>query len=174
MKKTNTKRNLLRVGGVFALMALWVLLPFVLNGKIVSADELSDTRIQASLSGAAINGVTPAGFSEYKIDNSDSSRRRLDVQATSVNLAAGTVLQIFVNNSLVNQMSVDGFGNASISLDTTNGQSVPVINNGNPIQIRNNGNAHLDRFVRNGKSDSVAVRFAVRFAECVAKWFAVG
>ena len=92
MKKTNTKRNLLRIGGVFALMALWVLLPFMLNGKIVSADELSDTRIQASLSGAPINGTTPAGFSEYRID--DNNRRRLDVQATSVNLAAGTVLQI--------------------------------------------------------------------------------
>ena len=132
---------MLRIGSVFALMALWVLLPFVLNGKIVSADELRDTRIQASLSGAPINGVTPAGFSEYRID--DENRRKLDVQATSVNLAAGTVLDVFVNNASVGQMGVDGFGNAFISLDTNNGQNVPFINNGNPIQVRQNGNAIL-------------------------------
>ena len=141
MKDKNTKRNLLRVGGVFALMALWVLLPFVLNEKIVSADELGDTRIQASLSGAPINGVTPAGFTEYRID--DQNRRKLDVQATSVNLTAGTVLQVFVNNALVGQMGVDGFGNAFMSLDSNNGQNVPFINNGNPIDVRNGGNVIL-------------------------------
>ena len=145
MKDKNIKRNLLRIGSIFALMALWVLLPFVLNGKIVSAsdDFFSDTRHQASLSGAPINGVTPAGFSEYRIDNSDSSQRRLDVQATSVNLAAGTVLQVSVNNAPVNQMTVDGFGNAFLNLDTNNGQNVPFINVGNPIQVTQNGNVIL-------------------------------
>lgn len=144
MKDTNTKRNLLRVASVLTLMGVWVLLPFILNGKIVSAAGFfSDTRIQASLTGAPINGVTPSGFSEYRVDNNDSSRRRLDVQATSVNLAAGTILEIFVNNALVGQMGVDGFGNAFFSIDTNNGQNVPVINNGNPIDVRNNGNIIL-------------------------------
>ena len=64
---------------------------------------LSDTRIQASLTGAPINGVTPSGFSEHRLD--DNGRRRLNVQATSVNLAAGTMLDIFVNNALVGQMT---------------------------------------------------------------------
>jgi hypothetical protein len=111
------------------------MIPFILNDKAVSADELSDTRIQASLSGAPVNGVTPAGFSEWRLD--DSGRRRLDVQASSVNLPAGTVLTIFVNNAVVGQMSVNSFSGAFFSIDTNNGQTVPTVNFGNAIQINN-------------------------------------
>ena len=92
MKKTAQNKNMFRIVAVLLLAALWVMIPFILNDKTVSADTLSDTRIQASLSGAPVNGVTPAGFSEWRLD--DSGRRRLDVQASSVNLPAGTVLTI--------------------------------------------------------------------------------
>jgi hypothetical protein len=142
MKQTAKNRNLFKVGAVLLLMALWVVIPFALNDAKVSAEEmLSDTRIQASLTGAPINGVNPTGFSEHRLD--DGGRRRLDVRANSVNLPAGTVLQIFVNNALVGQMSVDGFSNAFLSIDTNNGQTVPVVNFGNPIEVRQNGAAIL-------------------------------
>src|SRR5215203_3782721 len=115
MKQTAKNKNMFRIVAVLLLAAFWVMIPFILNDKTVSADELSDTRIQASLSGAPVNGVTPAGFSEWRLD--DSGRRRLDVQASSVNLAAGTVLSIVVNNAPVGQMGVDGFGNAFFRID---------------------------------------------------------
>jgi hypothetical protein len=143
MKQTAKNRNLFKVGAVLLLVALWVVIPFALNDAKVSAEEMmfSDTRIQASLTGAPINGVTPTGFSEHRLD--DSGRRRLSVQANSLNLAAGTVLEIFINDALVGQMSVDGFSNAFLSIDTNNGQNVPVVNFGNPIQVRQNGTAIL-------------------------------
>ncbi|HEY0426231.1 MAG TPA: FG-GAP-like repeat-containing protein [Pyrinomonadaceae bacterium] len=142
MKQTAKNRNLFKVGAVLLLAALWVVIPFALNGSKASAEEMiSDTRTQASLTGAPINDVTPAGFSEHRLD--DSGRRRLTVQASSVNLAAGTALEVYINNALVGQMSVDGFSNASLSLDTNNGQTVPVVNFGNPIEVRQNGAAIL-------------------------------
>ena len=135
MKQTAKKKNLFRITAVLLLAAFWVMIPFILNDKTVSADELSDTRIQASLSGGAINGVTPAGFSEWRLD--DSGRRRLDVQASSVNLPQGTVLTIVVNNAVVGQMSVNAFSGAAFSIDSNNGQTVPTVNFGNPIQVNN-------------------------------------
>ena len=141
MKRTAKNKNLFRIFAVLLLAALWVTIPFILNDKTVSADELSDTRIQASLTGGAIGGVTPAGFSEWRLD--DSGRRRLDVQASSVNLPSGTVLTIVANNAAVGQMTVNSLGGAFFSIDTNNGQTVPVINFGNPIQVNNGADAIL-------------------------------
>ncbi len=142
MKQTAKNRNLFKVGAVLLLAALWVVIPFALSDSKVEAEEmLSDTRIQASLTGAPINGVAPAGFSEHRLD--DSGRRRLSVQANSVNLAQGTVLEVVINNAPVGQMTVDGFSNAFLNIDTNNGQNVPVVNFGNPIEVRQNGAAIL-------------------------------
>jgi len=141
MKKTATNKHLFRIVAALLLAAFWVMIPFILNDKKVSADELSDTRIQATLSGSPINNVTPAGFSEWRLD--DSGRRRLSVQATSVNLPAGTILSIAVNNAAIGQASVDSLGNAFFGIDTANGQQVPVVNFGNPIQVSNGGAAVL-------------------------------
>src|SRR5215204_482997 len=106
MKQTAKNKNLFRIVAVLLLTAFWIMIPFILNDKTVSADELSDTRIQASLTGAPIGGVAPAGFSEFRLD--DSGRRRLEVQVSSVNLPAGTVLEVIINNAPVGQMSVNG------------------------------------------------------------------
>ena len=141
MKQTAKNKNLFRIFAVLLLAALWVTIPFILNDKTVSADELSDTRIQASLSGGATGGVIPAGFSEWRLD--DSGRRRLEVQASSVNLPNGTVLTIVINNAAVGQMTVNSFGGAFFSVDTNNGQTVPVINFGNPIQVNDGATAIL-------------------------------
>ena len=141
MKQQIKNRNLFKVGAILLLTVMWVITPFILNGISVEADELSETRIQASLAGAPINGVTPAGFSEYRVD--DQGRRRLSVQGNSINLAAGTSLGIYINNALVGQMGVDGFNNAFFSIDTNNGQTVPVINAGNPIEVRQGSTAIL-------------------------------
>ena len=124
------------------LVALWVVIPFALNDAKVSAEEMmSDTRIQASLTGAPIGGVAPAGFSEHRLD--DSGRRRLTVQASSVSLPAGTSLEVFINDALVGQMNVDGLSSAFLSLDSANGQNVPAVNFGNSIEVRQNGAAIL-------------------------------
>src|SRR5687768_14508689 len=87
---------------VVALLAAWVSIPF-LTAK-TSADALSDTRIGATLTGAAIGGVTPSGFAEHRLD--DQGRRRLKADGSSINLPAGTVLQISVNGTVIGQAGV--------------------------------------------------------------------
>lgn len=141
MKETAINRNVLRIGAVLCLVAMWVVLPFALGDKTVSADELSETRIGATLTGAPIGGVTPAGFSEFRLD--DQGRRRLRVEGSSINLAQGTSLQIVVNNAAVGNTSVSGFGTIFFDIDSGNGQNVPVINVGNPIQVLNGGTVVL-------------------------------
>ena len=134
MKTTAKNRNLLKIGAVVMLAFVWAIIPFAMNGSIVEADGDSDIRISASLSGAAINGVTPSGFAEHRFDPGDSgTRRRLKVEAFTVNLPSGTVLDVRVNNALVMQMVVNGFGYAASEIDTNDGQTVPSVSNGMPI-----------------------------------------
>ena len=136
MKQVGTKkRSRLKNAWVLLFALAWVILPFALNKTVVQADDLSDIRIQASLTGPAINGVTPGGFAEHRTD--DSGRRRLDVQASSVNLPQGTVLNVVLNNAVVGQMTVNQFSGAFLSLDTNNGQNVPPAGNGNQVAVLN-------------------------------------
>jgi hypothetical protein len=137
MKQEGTKKRnrLLRNAWVLLFALAWVVLPFALSKTVVQADDLSDTRIRASLSGPAINGVTPSGFAEHRTD--DDNRRRLEVQASSVNLPQGTVLNVVLNNAVVGQMTVNQFNGAFLSIDTNNGQNVPPASNGNPIAVMN-------------------------------------
>jgi hypothetical protein len=111
-------------------LALWMTSP---NASDASAWEpLSDeTRYYAVMSGAAIGGTTPQGLVEYR---DTGSRRRLFINASSVNLAAGTSLSVRVNGATVGSMSVDSFANAALSLDTNNGNSVPVVAVGNTAE----------------------------------------
>jgi hypothetical protein len=136
MKKTTTNRNFLRIGAVLVLTAFWVMLPFMMNGSTVEADGDSDVRIRASLSGAAIGGVSPSGFAEHRFEPDDSGeRRRLEVQLSSVNLPNGTLLDIYVSNAFVGRIVINnGFG--FVEFDTNNGQSVPNASNGTPIAVR--------------------------------------
>src|SRR5215213_6339833 len=138
MKQEGTKkRSRLKNAWVLMFALAWVILPFALNKTVVQADELmlSDIRIQASLTGPAIGGVTPGGFAEHRTD--DSGRRRLDVQASSVNLPQGTVLNVVLNNAVVGQMTVNQFSGAFLSLDSNNGQNVPPASNGNTVAVMN-------------------------------------
>src|SRR5215204_3780373 len=143
MKKTKGNRSLLRFGAVFALVALWVVTPFALRDQSVSAEEmLTDVlRIGASLTGPSINGVTPAGFADYRVD--DQGRRRLEIQGQSINLAAGTVLTISVNNTVVGQGGVSQFQTLFFEIETNNGGTVPVISAGMPVQLSNGANVVL-------------------------------
>ena len=133
MNKTAKNRRLLKIGTVLMLAFAWAIVPFVMNDSIVEADNDSDIRTGATLTGTAIGGVTPSGFAEHRLD--DSSRRRLTVQAFLVNLASGTLLDIYVNNQIIGQITVNN-GSGFFDIDTNNGQSVPSVSIGNPIMLR--------------------------------------
>lgn len=144
MKQEGTrKRSRLKNAWVLMFALAWVILPFALNKTVVQADELmlsDDIRIRASLTGPAINGVTPSGFAEHRTEEDDDlsgGRRRLDVDIFSVNLPAGTILNVVLNNAVVGQVALDGNGNAFFRRDTNDGQTVPPASNGNPIAVTN-------------------------------------
>jgi hypothetical protein len=140
MKREGTKkRRPLRNAWVLLFALAWVILPFALNKTVVQADDLSDEiRIRASLTGPAINGITPSGFAEHRTETGLSDGRvRLDVDVFSVNLPAGTVLNVVLNNAVIGQVTLDGFGNAFFRRDTNDGQTVPPASNGNPIAVMN-------------------------------------
>ena len=114
--------------------------------------------INASLSGAAINGVVPGGIAEYRIDS--DGRRKLEITTSSINLAAGTLLNVTVNGAAVGQMTVNGFGGASLNLETNNGQNVPFINNGDSIRVNQNGNVVLTGIFGHCDGNAFTLRLA--------------
>src|SRR5688572_8116595 len=142
MKQNKGNRNSVRIGAVLALIAIWVAAPFALGDRAASAEEVvSDTRIGATLTGAPIGGVTPAGFAEWRQD--DQGRRRLDVEGNSINLPTGNVMTISVNKAVLGQTSVSQFGTIFFRRDTNDGQNVPVITAGTPIQVSSAAGAVL-------------------------------
>ena len=145
MKESNRIPNFLRFGALLVLVALWVIVPFAIGDRTASAEEmapLSDViRIGATLTGAPINGVTPAGFAEYRVD--DQNRRRLDIDGFSINLPGGTILDVSINNAVIGQASVGSCGALSFRRRTDDGQPVPIITAGSPVQILNAGSVIL-------------------------------
>jgi len=138
MKQSKGNRNLARFGALLVLVALWVVIPFVIGDRTASAESmiLSDViRIGATLTGAPINGVTPQGFGDYRVD--DQNRRRLDVDGSSINLPSGTVVTVSINNAVIGTASVSSCGTFFFTRRTDDGQQVPVITSGMPVQVLN-------------------------------------
>ena len=137
MKQSKENRNLLRFGALLVVVALWVIIPFAIGDRTASAEEMlsDDIRIGATLTGAPIGGVSPTGFAEYRVD--DQNRRRLDVDGFSINLPAGTVLTVSINNAVIGQTAVSTCSSFFFRRRTDDGQQVPVITSGMPVQVSN-------------------------------------
>ena len=137
MKYTKGNRNFVRFGALLVLVALWVVAPFAIGDRTASAEEMlsDDIRLSANLIGDPIDGVTPAGFGDYRVD--DQNRRRLDVTGSSVNLPAGTVLTVTINNAVLGDTTVSTCGSFLFRRRTEDGQPVPVITSGMPVQVSN-------------------------------------
>src|SRR5688572_27031974 len=125
MKQKNANRNLIRFGALLALVAMWVIIPFAIGDRAASAEEMmsDDIRIGVTLTGEPINGVSPAGNGEYRVD--DQNRRRFEIDGWSINLPAGTVLTISANNAVVGQTSLGSCGALSFRRRTDDGQQGP-------------------------------------------------
>jgi hypothetical protein len=143
MKQTKGNRKIVRLGAVVALIAMWVVIPFAIADRTASAEELlSDVIVlRATLTGAPIGGMAPAGFAEYSVD--DQNRRRLDVEGFSINLPAGTLVTVSINNAVIGDASVSSCSTFLFRRRTDDGQQVPVITAGMPVQVLSGGNVVL-------------------------------
>src|SRR5947209_6098599 len=107
----------------------------VLSAANAAADQSGsqDTRIVAALSGAAIGGVTPKGEAEFR--QRADGRRSLEVEVEHVNLPAGTVLGVLVDNQMIGTITLGAFQSGQIELETENGQTFPLINSRTRIVV---------------------------------------
>lgn len=116
---------------------IWAAVPaYYLQGTHASSTMLNDDeiRIESSLSGTSINGVTPWGYARYK-NRTDRFDRELEIEVFSVNRPAGTILRFAVNNALLGQVGLNSSGYARLRLRTDDGQAVPVVNFNDTITV---------------------------------------
>jgi hypothetical protein len=101
----------------------------------------SETIITAALSGAGIGGQTPHGTATFR--QKDDGTRKLEVEVEDVNLPAGTVLNVSVNNQNIGTITLDALRAGRIELETERGQTVPSISNGASVAVKNQSGASV-------------------------------
>jgi hypothetical protein len=88
--------------------------------------NVTPSEIEADLTGAAINGLTPKGEAEFEIE--PDGNREFKVRVENVNLPAGTVLRVFVDDVFIgNIMLRPGLERSELVRKTEDGQSVPQV-----------------------------------------------
>jgi hypothetical protein len=91
-------------------------------------------KLQAALSGTPINNVSPFGIAEYKLES--DNLRKFELEIFSVNLPAGTNLDVYVNNNLIGQIRVNSSQTGELELRSDRQQNTPTIHAGDVITIR--------------------------------------
>lgn len=123
-----------------ALLVLVSCLALALVSVKVSADN-SDVITKASLSGPAINGVTPKGVAVER--TSADGRQKFEVEVEDVNLPAGTLLDVLVNGNIVGSLTVNAFREGELELESEHGQVIPVIAAGTMVVVRTRAGATI-------------------------------
>jgi hypothetical protein len=98
-------------------------------------------RLETTLHGPAIHRIRPEGNGEFRFDN--SNRLRLKVEVENVDLPNGTVLTFAIEHAgtstNVGKIILSDNGEAELDLDTQNGQPVPIVHSGDMVTVSNNG-----------------------------------
>ncbi len=100
----------------------------------------NEVRLRTNLSGGAINGKTPSGHADFRMETS-RNRSRLNVEVQDVNLAAGTMLQVVITHGGVpanaGSITLNGFGAGELELNSQDGDTVPAIVKGDVVAVMN-------------------------------------
>jgi hypothetical protein len=104
-------------------------------------DQKNEVRMRTRLAGAAIQGKTPEGNADFRSDS--RSRTRLNVEVEDVNLAAGTVLTVVVQDgttkTTVGTIKLSSFGGGELELNSDDGEAVPAVKKGDMVTVSNAG-----------------------------------
>ncbi|MGH9871875.1 MAG: DUF4214 domain-containing protein [Pyrinomonadaceae bacterium] len=84
-----------------------------------------EIRLESRLAGAAINGLLPKGHAKFR--SRSNGRRQLNVEVEKVNLPAGTVLNVLVDNTNVGQITLSSNLENELELESEHGAIVPNI-----------------------------------------------
>ncbi|MGB8508075.1 MAG: DUF4214 domain-containing protein, partial [Pyrinomonadaceae bacterium] len=94
-----------------------------------------ETRIESRLAGAAINGLVPKGNAKFRVRT--DGRRKLNVEVEKVNLPAGTILSVFVDNVKVGEITLAATLENELELDTERGNTVPNVTTASTVAVTN-------------------------------------
>jgi hypothetical protein len=101
----------------------------------------AETRLRTRLAGAAIQGQTPEGSADFRVDA--KNRSRLNVEVEHVNLPAGTVLTVSVGGSAVGTITLSALGFGELELNSQDGDTVPAVKAGDMVVVSNGATAIL-------------------------------
>lgn len=90
-----------------------------------SPNPNGETRLESRLAGAPIGGLTPKGDAKF-LTRTDG-RRKLNVEVEKVNLPAGTVLNVLIDNAKVGEITLNAMLENELELDTEKGTPVPAV-----------------------------------------------
>jgi hypothetical protein len=113
---------------------------FVVPALVVA--KSGETRLRTMLAGGAIDGVTPKGHAEYR---AQPGRAQLSVEIENVNLADGTMVDVFVDDTKVGAIQIKAVPEkgGELELNSQDGQAVPSIKAGAVVVVRNGAAAIL-------------------------------
>jgi hypothetical protein len=90
-----------------------------------SPNPNGETRLESRLAGAAIGGLLPKGHAKFR--SRSNGRRQLNVEIEKVNLPAGTVLDVLIDNSNVGQITLRPTLENELELESEHGAIVPTV-----------------------------------------------
>jgi hypothetical protein len=90
-----------------------------------SPNPNGEVRLESRLAGATINGLLPKGHAKFR--SRSNGRRQLNVEVEKVNLPAGTVLNVLVDNINVGQITLSPTLENELELESEHGAIVPNI-----------------------------------------------
>lgn len=90
-----------------------------------SPNPNGEIRLESRLAGAPIGGLLPKGHARFR--SRANGRRDLNVEVEKVNLPAGTVLNVLVDNANVGQITLSSTLENELELETEHGAIVPNI-----------------------------------------------
>jgi hypothetical protein len=99
-----------------------------------------ENRIEARLAGAAINGLRPKGHAKFEVR---TDRRKLNVEVERVNLPAGTILNVLVDNVKVGEITVNAMLENELELDSRRGSVIPNITTLSTVVVTNANGATI-------------------------------
>jgi hypothetical protein len=132
----NTKNSRWMVVLTILAVLAWVGSPLLTrSGAQVSFTQGSPpTLLQTTLRGNALGTVAPGGSAEYKSELDGS--RKIEIQISSINLPAGTVLDVFINQTLIGRITVSTAQKGELVLRSDRGDNFSAIHYGDVLTIR--------------------------------------
>jgi hypothetical protein len=98
-----------------------------------SPNPNGETRLESRLAGAPIGGLLPKGHAKFRARA--NGRRQLNVEVEKVNLPAGTVLNVLIDNVNVGQIVLNSTLENELELESEHGAIVPSITSASTVVV---------------------------------------